>query len=54
MVLFPYLLFNEFNLDIAQNKSNLWHQLYTMSAYPNEYNPKLFLKRLSELYPEYI
>ena len=47
-------LFNEFNLDIAQNKSNLWHQLYTMRAYPNEYNPKLFLKRLSELYPEYI
>jgi len=46
-------LFKEFNLDIAQNKSDLWHRLYTMSIYPDEYNPRLFLARLCDLYPEY-
>jgi|UniRef100_A0A6C0IUW0 hypothetical protein len=46
-------MFTELNLDIAVNESDSWHQLYTKSIYPDEYNPKLFLERLCELYPEY-
>jgi len=45
--------FKEIDTNISINDNDIWHNIYTYNNYPDEYNPKIFLQRLGELYPEY-
>lgn len=53
LIIFLKTLFNQIDETNTITENDKWHNLYILDNYPNEYNPKKFLNKLEQIYPQF-